>query len=97
MVTVELLFPLIFLVLMWVLLVRPQQQRVRHQRELVASLSIGDEVVTVGGIMGRITGLDQDHLTLQVAPGVDIRVLRMAVNGRVGEEPEEPALGEGAE
>ncbi|HEX2064874.1 MAG TPA: preprotein translocase subunit YajC [Acidimicrobiales bacterium] len=93
----ELLFPLIFLVLMWVLLVRPQQQRVRHQRELVASLSIGDEVVTVGGIMGRITGLDQDHLTLQVAPGVDIRVLRMAVNGRVGEEPEEPALGEGAE
>ena len=97
MVTVELLFPLIFLVLMWVLLVRPQQQRVRRQRELVGSLAVGDEVVTVGGIMGRITGLEGDHLTLQVAPGVDIRVLRMAVNARVGEEPGEPALGEGAE
>jgi preprotein translocase subunit YajC len=98
MVTVELLFPLIFLVLMWVLLVRPQQQRVRRQRDLVASLAVGDEVVTVAGIMGRITGLDEEQLTLQVAPGVDIRMLRMAVNARIGDEPgERPAVGEGSE
>ena len=98
MVTVELLFPLIFLVLMWVLLVRPQQQRVRRQRDLVASLAVGDEVITVGGMMGRVTGLDEEYLTLQVAPGVDVRMLRMAVNARIGDEPEEPpAVGEGSE
>ena len=83
----ELLFPLVFLGLMWVLLVRPQQQRVRRQRELVASLAVGDEVVTAGGIVGRIVGLDADEARVEVAPGVVMRFLRLAINSRVGEEP----------
>ena len=94
----QVLFPLIFLALMWFLLVRPQQQRVRRQRELVASLEVGDEVVTVGGMVGRIVGLDDEHVQLEVAPGVVLRLLRFAVNARVGERPELPgALGEGEE
>ena len=94
----QVLFPLIFLALMWFLLVRPQQQRVRRQRELVASLEVGDEVVTVGGMVGRIVGLDDEHVQLEVAPGVVLRLLRFAVNARVGEQPQLPdALGEGEE
>ena len=94
----QLLLPLVLLALMWVLLVRPQQQRVRRQRELVASLEVGDEVVTVGGMVGRIAGLEGEHVQLEVAPGVVLRLLRFAVNARVGERPELPgALGEGEE
>lgn len=82
----ELLFPLLFLGLMWFLLVRPQQQRVRRQRELVASLEVGDEVMTAGGAMGRIVGLDGDEVRIEVAPGVVMRFVRLAVNARVGDE-----------
>ena len=82
--TVELLFPLIFLGLMWFFLVRPQQQRVRRQRELVASLVLGDEVVTAGGVVGTIVALDDQQARLEIAPGVEVRFLRHAVNGRIG-------------
>ena len=92
----QLLFPLIFLGLMWVMLVRPQQQRVRRQRELVNSLAVGDEVVTAGGVVGRIEALGDDELRLEVAPGVTLRVLRLAVNARVGDGVDPPgALEEG--
>ena len=89
----QLLLPLVLLALMWVLLVRPQQQRVRRQRELIASLEVGDEVVTAGGIVGRIVALEGDEVRLEVAPGVTLRVVRLAVNSRV----EVPALEEGEE
>lgn len=80
----SLLFPLIFLGLMWFLLVRPQQQRVKRQRDLVASLEVGDEVVTAGGLVGTIVGLDDEEVRLEVAPGVVVRFVRFAVNSRVG-------------
>lgn len=89
----QLLFPLIFLGLMWFLLVRPQQQRVRRQRELVASLVLGDEVVTAGGVVGRIVGLDDDEARIEVSPGVVMRFVRIAVNARVPGPG--PALGTG--
>lgn len=82
----QFLFPLIFLGLMWFLLVRPQQQRVRRQRELVAALEVGDEVVTAGGLVGRIVALEGDEAHIEVAPGVVIRFLRLAVNARVGDD-----------
>ena len=87
----QLLFPFILLALMWVLLVRPQQQRVRQQRDLVASLEVGDEVITAGGIVGRIVGLTDEEATVAVASGVELRFLRGAITGRTAEEstPEE--------
>ncbi len=96
--TLELLFPLVMLALIWALLVRPQQQRVRRQRDLVASLQVGDEVVTVGGMVGRIVSLDDQHVDLEVAPSVVVRFLRFAVNARAGAEPDTPqTLEEGTE
>ncbi len=87
----QLLFPLVVLALMWVLLIRPQQQRVRRQRELIAALEIGDEVVTAGGVVGRVVGLDPNEVRLEVAPGVTMRFLRLAVNARVEETREDQA------
>lgn len=85
----QLLFPFIFLALMWVLLVRPQQQRVRQQRDLVASLQIGDEVVTAGGIIGRIVDLTQEEAIVEIAPAVNMRFLRGAINARLNEHLDE--------
>lgn len=83
------LVPLVLLGLMWVVLIRPQQQRVRQQRELIASLEVGDEVVTAGGVMGRVVSLDDDEMSLEVAPGTTMRFIRMAVTSRVKEPAED--------
>ena len=70
--------------LMWVLLILPQQRRMRQHQEVIASLQVGDEVVTAGGIYGTITSVDEDTLAVEVAPGVVLRVLRNAVSQRIG-------------
>jgi len=73
---------------MWMLLVRPQQQRLRAQRALVASLEVGDQVVTAGGIVGRITRLDDRDADIEVAPGIILTFLRTAVSRKL--EPQGP-------
>lgn len=77
-----LVFPLLFIA-MWFLLIRPQQQRARRQRELVAGISVGAEVVTVGGIIGTVRTLGEDEMVLEVGPGVELRVLRAAISRRL--------------
>lgn len=80
----------IFLILMYVALLRPQQQRVRRQQQLVTSIGAGDEVVTAGGVIGRVVGLtDAERLQLEVADGVVIEVLRLAISRRL--DPAEDA------
>ena len=69
---------------MWVLLILPQQRRMRQHQAVVAGLRAGDEVVTAGGVYGTITSVDEDTLAVEVAPGVVLRVLRSAVSQRVG-------------
>ncbi len=83
---------LLTFVLMWVLLIRPQQRRMRQHQVLVASLRPGDEVITAGGIYGTVQAIDEDSMILQVAPGVELRVLRAAVNQRVN--PDDDVTGE---
>ena len=77
-----LLLALLF-VAMWFFTIRPQQQRLRNQRALVASLAVGDEVVTVGGLIGRITVIADQEVRLDVGAGTEVRVARNAVSGRL--------------
>jgi preprotein translocase subunit YajC len=79
-----LLIPL--LILMYVVLVRPQQQRMRRQRELISSVGVDDEVVTAGGIIGRIVEMEDDRVFLEVADDVVIEVLRIAITRRLDDE-----------
>jgi preprotein translocase subunit YajC len=72
--------------LMWLLLVRPQQRRIREHQAIISSLRVGDDVVTAGGIHGRITALEPDAVALEVAPGVELRVLRAAISQRLTPE-----------
>ena len=61
------------------LLIRPQQRRARQQRELVDSLSVGDEVVTIGGMFGTIESMDEESVTLDAGSGTRIRFIKQAV------------------
>lgn len=84
----ELLFPLILLAAMWLLLLRPQQQRAKRHRALLATLAVGDEVVTAGGILGRVVALTDDRVELEVAPGTTLGVVRQAISQKVARQGE---------
>lgn len=68
---------------MWFFTIRPQQQRLRNQRALVASLEVGDEVVTVGGLIGTVTVIGDVELRLDVGAGNEVRLARSAVQARL--------------
>ena len=79
----QLAFLFILLALMWVLLIVPRQREARRQRGLQATLAVGDEVITAGGIHGRVVGLADDTVQVEVAPDVVLRIARQAVLSRV--------------
>lgn len=72
----------------WFLLVRPQRNRARRMAEVQQAVSVGDEVVTHGGLVGRITEATEAEVVLETTPGVHLRFLRGAVgtvrSGSVG-------------
>lgn len=75
--------PLILLfVLMWFMLIRPQQTQQRKRREMLGALRKGDKIVTLGGIHGVITEIDnkEDLLTVRIADKVDVQVSRQGVS-----------------
>ena len=80
----------LMVVIFYFLLIRPQQRRVKQQRDLVGSLAVGDEVVTIGGMFGRIMELDEETVTLDVGGGSRIRFVKQAVARKVLEDEEEP-------
>lgn len=71
-------FILIFIV-MWFLLIRPQQRKQKEHRSMVAALKRGDRVVTNGGIYGQVSHVADDHLMVEIAEGVKIKVVRDAI------------------
>ena len=70
---------LIFIVF-YFLLIRPQTKRAKEHRSMVAALEVGAEVVTNGGILGKVTELAEQFITVEVAPGVNVKVQRQAVS-----------------
>lgn len=72
--------PLILIfVIFYFLLIRPQNKRQKEHREMVANLSVGDEVVTSGGVLGRVTEVSEQFLRVEVADGVELRVQRHTI------------------
>ena len=71
-------------VLLYVLLIRPQQRRLREAQVMAASLEPEDDVITAGGIHGTVTAVDEDTVWLEIAPDVVVRVLKGAISQRVG-------------
>jgi preprotein translocase subunit YajC len=70
---------IIIFVIFYFLLIRPQMKRAKEHRKLVADLATGDEVVTNGGVLGRITKVGESFVTLELADNVRIKVQRHAI------------------
>ncbi len=75
----QMLFPVGLIVLLYFIMIRPQMKRQKEHKKLVESLAKGDEVMLEAGIMGKITSIGDDAVTLEIADGVKIKVRRLAV------------------
>ena len=74
------LLPLVLIfVVFYFLLIRPQNKRQKEHKEMVAALSVGDEVVTAGGVLGKVTQLTEQFATVEVASGVEIKIQRHTI------------------
>jgi preprotein translocase subunit YajC len=74
------ILPLVLIfVVFYFLLIRPQTKRAKEHREMIGKLAAGDEVVTTGGLLGRITEVTDSFVTLQVASGVAIQVQKFQI------------------
>ena len=76
----QILILVVFVVVFYFLLIRPQQKRAKEQQNMLAKLATGDEVVTTGGLLGRITEVGEPYLTVEIAEGVRVRVLKSQIS-----------------
>jgi preprotein translocase subunit YajC len=91
---------IIAVLLLYLIVVRPQKRRQTQQQQMISELRVGDEVLTAGGIYGTVSQLDEDLVTVEIAPETEVRVARRAIAGVTRdpddeetdeiEEPEEP-------
>lgn len=77
--------------IMWFLLLRPQQKRAREHRELIMSVKRGEEVVTGGGLIGKVTRVTDEEVEVEIAKGVSVRVLKHTLSAVRGRTPPTPA------
>jgi preprotein translocase subunit YajC len=69
----------VMVVVFYFLLIRPQQKRAKEHRTMIAALEAGAEIVTNGGVLGKIVELGDSFATVEIAPGVNVKVQRHAI------------------
>jgi len=85
----------LIIVIFWFLIIRPQQKRMKEHRELVGNLRRGDVVVTSGGLIGKITKVDESEITVEIAPETRVKIVRsMVTDVRSKTEPAPKAANE---
>lgn len=77
------LFMGLFFVVFYFLLIRPQNKRAKELRAMLAALAVGNEVVTSGGIVGKVASLDENFVSIEIAANVVIKVQRSQIAGLV--------------
>ena len=70
---------LLMFAVMYFFMIRPQMRKQKEHRAMIEALAKGDEVVTSGGLLGRVTRLEDGFVALEVSPGVEVRLQRAAV------------------
>jgi preprotein translocase subunit YajC len=70
---------ILMFVLLYFLMIRPQMKRAKEQKAMIEALQKGDEVVAAGGLVGRITKITEQYVTLEIAPDTEVVVQRGAV------------------
>lgn len=85
----NLIFLGFLIVIFYFMLIRPQKRRVQQHKNLISSIGVGDEIVTIGGIYGRVVRMGDDDIDLEISPGTTIRVVKSAIARRVTEDIDE--------
>lgn len=70
---------IVIFVLFYFMLIRPQMKRAKEQRNMISALQKGDEVITSGGVAGKVTKVSEQYVTVEIAPNVNIQVQKQAV------------------
>jgi preprotein translocase subunit YajC len=78
-----LIMMVVFVVIFYFLLIRPQQKKQKEHQAMLSKIATGDEVVTAGGILGRVVEVGEQFLTLEIADNVRIKVQRFQVSSLV--------------
>ena len=74
---------ILMFVIFYFLLIRPQQKRQKEHRGMISNLKKGDRIITSGGLHGRITGIDETTLTVEIADKVRVKIARANVSAMV--------------
>ena len=75
----QIIILVVFVAVFYFLVIRPQQRRIKDQQSMISRLASGDEVVTSGGVLGRITEVGDSFITLEIADGVKVKVQKTQV------------------
>ena len=75
-----LFFMIIIFVVFYFLLIRPQQKKQKQHAELVAALQVGDEVITAGGILGKVTAVTDHYAALKISDSTEIKIQKGSVS-----------------
>ena len=77
---------ILIFVVFYFLLIRPQQKRAKQHRQMIQNLKKGDEIITSGGLYGKIVGITDEFLTLEVADNVKVKVARSFVSTKLNQQ-----------
>ena len=75
----NILFIVLMFVIIYFLMIRPQMKRAKEHRTMLDALQKGDEVITAGGVLGRVSKLGEAYVTLEIAPNTEVSVQKAAV------------------
>jgi len=75
----NILFIVLMFVIIYFLMIRPQMKRAKEQRTMIEALQKGDEVITAGGVLGRISKMGEAYVTIEIAPNTEVSVQKAAV------------------
>ena len=75
----NILFIVLMFVIIYFLMIRPQMKRAKEQRAMIEALQKGDEVITAGGVLGRISKMGEAYVTVEIAPNTEVSVQKAAV------------------
>ena len=80
---------LVLLLALWVLMIRPQRRRQQAQQAMLEDVRVGDEILTAGGLYAIVSRVGEDEITVELAPGVDVRLSKRAIAAVLPQETED--------
>ncbi|MEP6785963.1 MAG: preprotein translocase subunit YajC [Sphingomonadales bacterium] len=82
---------LLIFVVFWFLIFRPQQQRAKQHKATLAAVKRGDQVVTGGGLIGKVTKVDDDNVEIEIAPNVRVKAVKVTLTDVISPTSAKPA------